>query len=194
MTKRYDPASWYWLVGNKENEVFSSAHGAYVALDDADYLAFIADGNVATAIPLDTELAWVMWRADLVPQAIAAGISTFPEGAIAPADAVAMLCAMGVAITSTGTAALSGRYPVDVTAQAHIQAQQIYILTAQKFTNGQVTRSWPDVTGVPHTFDAAHFTEFAEAAAQYVDAVIAWGAAFAADESTPPPSNAYTIS
>jgi len=61
MPRIYNVRSWYWLVGG-ETGVYSSADDAYVALDEAGYLAFLAEGNVATSIADATELQAVLKR------------------------------------------------------------------------------------------------------------------------------------
>ena len=82
--------------------------------------------------------------------------------------------AAGVQVTSTGTPALNGTYALDQTTLGRITAEQVYIATAGKFTNGSTTRAWLDAAGAPHTFPStAAFTAFAEAVAQYDDALIA---------------------
>jgi len=79
----------------------------------------------------------------------------------------------GVIIVSTGTPALNGTYPLDQTSIGRITSEQVYITTAGKFTNGQSTRNWLDITGTPHLFPSTtEFTAFAEAVALYDDALL----------------------
>ena len=92
----------------------------------------------------------------------------------AAAANVAAALAAGIQITSTSTPALSGTYAIDATHQQLIAAEQFYILTKGTFTNGGTTKPWLDLSGVAHTFPStAEFTAFAEAVAQYVDALMA---------------------
>jgi len=82
--------------------------------------------------------------------------------------------AAGVQITSTGTPGLNGTYSLSDSSLSWITSEQVYIATTGKFTNGQTTRSWLDASGTPHTFPTtAEFTAFAEAVAQYEDALLA---------------------
>lgn len=91
-----------------------------------------------------------------------------------PNVAATVLLAGGIAITSTGTPALNGTYAIDPASQAKITAEQLYIATTGKFTNGQTTKAWADIAGALHTFPTpAEFTAFAEAIAAVVDAVLA---------------------
>lgn len=104
------------------------------------------------------------------------------------------LLATGITITSTGTPALNGTYAVDPAAQSKITAEQVYIATTGKFTNGQTTRGWPDISGALHTFPStAEFTAFAEACAQLVDAVLAAQEAALAGGSWVAPAATATI-
>jgi hypothetical protein len=76
-----------------------------------------------------------------------------------------------------------------------IAKEQLYIATKNTFTNGATTKAWPDMTDALHTFPTcAEFTAFAEAAGQFVDAVLAAKlAALVAGGTWTAPSNAYTI-
>src|SRR5215467_900439 len=69
---KYDVNGWWWLVGGKDDQVFSSAKAAYVPLDDPDYLAFLDDGELATSIASDGELADVLARGNANYHAIIA--------------------------------------------------------------------------------------------------------------------------
>lgn len=50
MVRLYEARNWYWFVGNDFTQVYSSSAFAFVPLSDPAYLAFLADGNVATRI------------------------------------------------------------------------------------------------------------------------------------------------
>lgn len=59
------PDDWYWLVNPNPTTVYHSARQVYVALDDAAYVAFLADGNVATVIASETELRDLLASAEV---------------------------------------------------------------------------------------------------------------------------------
>lgn len=58
--KPYNPLNWYWVVNNSTTEVFSSAAGDYVPVDDPTYVAWKADGTVPTRIASEAELGEVL--------------------------------------------------------------------------------------------------------------------------------------
>jgi hypothetical protein len=66
--KIYDPRNWYWIVGSSETQVFSSAVGNFVSVNDATYLAWLADGTKPTRILNETELGEVLADARVRPQ------------------------------------------------------------------------------------------------------------------------------
>ena len=51
----YNPKNWYWAVGADTTQVWSSAAAAYVAVDDADYLAWLEE-NLPTHNASEAEL------------------------------------------------------------------------------------------------------------------------------------------
>jgi hypothetical protein len=64
MPNQYNPTSWYWLAS--DGRVFASAKQAIVDIHDADYEAWLAEGNIPTSWPTDTagnqtdtDLQWV---------------------------------------------------------------------------------------------------------------------------------------
>ena len=78
----------------------------------------------------------------------------------------------GCQIASTGTPALNAVYPLDDSVLITMNGEQAYIAVKGIFTNGQISRAWLDVSGAPHIFSStAAFTAFAEAIAQYIDAL-----------------------
>lgn len=98
--------------------------------------------------------------------------STVAAQQAAAATAAAAFTA-GIQIASTSTPALNGTYAIDATHQQLIAAEQLYILTKGTFTNGGATKPWLDMSGAAHTFPStAEFTAFAEAVAQYIDALM----------------------
>lgn len=58
--KEYTPQNWYWIVGNDETQVYSSASGDYVPVSDATYVSWLADGGKATRITSSDELGEVL--------------------------------------------------------------------------------------------------------------------------------------
>ncbi len=60
MLPPYNPRDWYWIVAGNEDQLWSSRRRAYVAADDADYLAFFASGRRATRIDSEAELGRVL--------------------------------------------------------------------------------------------------------------------------------------
>jgi hypothetical protein len=188
------PPSWYWIVGNRPDLVFSAPSAAYVSTSDTGYVAFQEAGGVPTNISDDGILAHVLWQSGLVQLATAAGITSLgPIGAISGADAVGMLSSFGISFSSTAVPSLDGVYPLDSAIQQSITSEVLYIQVAGKFTNGQPTKNWYDLSGAPHTFTTSYFIQFAEGAASYIDALTAWGPEFVSDTTTPPPSNVVTV-
>ena len=116
------------------------------------------------------------------------------QAARAATAAASTLLAGGLAVTSTGTPSLNATYPCDPVSQQLVTSDQVYIATTGKFTNGGTTRGWKDITGTLHTFASpADFTTFAEAVAQFVDAVAAALDIALAGGSWVAPSNNATI-
>jgi hypothetical protein len=137
--------------------------------------------------PSDVAVGWTMTEVN--------GAWTFAAPVVVPPSAAAVATASftaaiaaGVTISSTSTPALNGIYGLDDVSLNRITAEQVYIATKGTFTNGGATRSWKDMAGAPHTFPStAAFTSFAEAVAQYEDALIAaYDAAIAGGTWTAP--------
>jgi hypothetical protein len=80
--------------------------------------------------------------------------------------------AAGCQISSYSTPAINGVYAITNSATSMITSEQVYIATTGKFTNGQTSHAWSDISGNRHVFPTtALFTAFAEAVAEYVDAL-----------------------
>lgn len=60
MTLRYTPDDHYWTVAGNPTQRFSSRVGGYVSDTDPGYLAFLAEGNLPTAIPSEDALFEVL--------------------------------------------------------------------------------------------------------------------------------------
>jgi hypothetical protein len=100
----------------------------------------------------------------------------------------------GVQITSLSTSAINGIYGISPQTQGNITAEQLYIATKSTFSNGQMTRNWPDAAGAMHLFPSPGvFTVFAEAIAQYVDALAAALATVQGGGAWSAPSASVTI-
>ena len=67
----YDPFDWYWIVGNDESRVYSSASGDYVTPADASYIRWLGDGKAPTRISSETELGEVLAQYSIRPSASA---------------------------------------------------------------------------------------------------------------------------
>jgi len=91
----YNPRDSYWLPQNKGGQVFGSARGGYVTVEDGDYVAWLARGRQPTPILCDGELADVLLKPGLPPAVVtAAGAQSW--GNLDPAD-IAALTALGLA-------------------------------------------------------------------------------------------------
>lgn len=65
--KDYDPFNWYWKVNGSTTQVYSSAAGDYVPVDNPAYVAWKADGTVPTNIASAAELGEVLAPYNLRP-------------------------------------------------------------------------------------------------------------------------------
>lgn len=65
----YNPRNWYWTVNGSTTQVFSSAAGNYVPIDNAAYLAWVAAGGNPTRIANEAELGEVLAPLQLRPTA-----------------------------------------------------------------------------------------------------------------------------
>lgn len=65
----YTPQNWYWVVNGSTTQVYSSASGDYVHIDNATYAAWAAAGNSATRIASEAELGEVLAPYQLRPAA-----------------------------------------------------------------------------------------------------------------------------
>jgi hypothetical protein len=59
------PARWYWTEATHSGEVYSAADSAWISDQDSGYSAFVAAGNVATAIASEAELIEVLGNSGL---------------------------------------------------------------------------------------------------------------------------------
>jgi hypothetical protein len=182
-----DHDTHYWIVGNKPNKVFS---GKDVSDADEDYLVFL-ENNAATRILSDGELADVLAQRGAPASLIrAAGWSNW--GNVSALDIIYAMSSAGVNVTSTSTPAINAIYGCTPDRQSLLVAEALYVQTTGgaengTFSNGQNTRSWQDVDGMPHIFTTAQFIEFAQKIASYVDSIHTY--AFGNKSGSPPTSN-----
>lgn len=61
----FKASDWYWVVGDDESQVYTSARSDYVPSDDATYLAWVQDGKMPTRIYSAEDLGGVLaqWSA-----------------------------------------------------------------------------------------------------------------------------------
>lgn len=85
--------------------------------------------------------------------------------------AYAQAIAAGLAITSTGTPAISGTYGVDTVAQNNIASIVTGFVAGQGLPGGGQTFVYLDLTDTPHVFTQAQFLAVATAIRNYVYAV-----------------------
>jgi hypothetical protein len=99
---------------------------------------------------------------------------------------------LGVTVTSTAYPAVSATYAIDKQSLANVTSEQVYLATANRFTNGQASRAWLDINGAPHVIPSpAVATQLFEAIALYYDSLLtalataqATGAPFVAPSNT----------
>lgn len=63
----YSPADWYWIIGDDETKVYSSARGVTATSDDETYTAWAAAGGIATRIDSMDSLIEVLRAANAPP-------------------------------------------------------------------------------------------------------------------------------
>jgi len=56
MPNPYNASNWYWIVAGSTTQVYASARVAYVPVNDATYVAWLATGNVPTKIASEQDL------------------------------------------------------------------------------------------------------------------------------------------
>jgi hypothetical protein len=102
----------YWKIGTDNAHVWSLTDNALVANSNAGYLAWLAAGNRVATIGSTAELY------DVLSQSFSTNLLASAPGleAIAPLNPLQSFLwrrGVGVAITYTGNAGLSGQYPID---------------------------------------------------------------------------------
>lgn len=166
----YNVLDWYWAVAGDPN-VWSSARTGYFATSDATYLAWLADDptRIPKAIDSAALLGGVMQQ-DWLPQALKV-----------------------VQVQSTGTPALNGTYAIDTLSQAQITGISAGIAAGKGLPGGGGAFFWPDVTGVPHSFNSANFLNFASGIEAFLYSFTQALGATVAGFPTPLPTQPITI-
>jgi hypothetical protein len=65
--KPFRPRNWYWIVNGSTTQVYSSAVGNYVPVDNAAYTAWLADDNTPTRIDTEANLGGTLATHSLRP-------------------------------------------------------------------------------------------------------------------------------
>jgi hypothetical protein len=65
--KPFRPRNWYWIVNGSTTQVYSSAVGNYVPVDNAAYVAWLADDNTPSRIATEASLGEVLASHSLRP-------------------------------------------------------------------------------------------------------------------------------
>jgi hypothetical protein len=90
-----------------------------------------------------------------------------------PQQLAAAALAAGIAITSTGTPALNGTYPLDQDSQNNVNATVAYILLNGTFPEGGTTMPWLLKNGTSVLWPSVtEFKAFATAYANYVAEIV----------------------
>jgi hypothetical protein len=78
----------------------------------------------------------------------------------------------GLSIISTASPEhLNGTYAIDPETHSAMMSEALHIRVSEKFSNGQKTKPWPDISGAVHVFTTEQFTALAEAVGQHLDAL-----------------------
>jgi hypothetical protein len=60
MSAAFDPRNWYWTINGDVAHVWSSAAGAAIPINDAGYVAWLANGNAPNTAPSIAVLATML--------------------------------------------------------------------------------------------------------------------------------------
>jgi hypothetical protein len=166
----FDPANWYWIVAGSTSRVFSSATGAYVALSDATYQSWLAEGGTPTRIASEDELV------DMLQTRAPNVVAQFPAGLLAYAAAARFAKETG-GITFNGAAVQTDRET-----QAQLSGAYNYVQVAPS-----ATIQWKQADGSFISLNAAAITAVATAVAVHVQACFGAEATLAAGINASPP-------
>ena len=64
---RYDPRDHYWIVGSDDEQVYASARGAFVSVNDTTYIDWVDNGGTPTRIAALADLKDVLRTANVAP-------------------------------------------------------------------------------------------------------------------------------
>jgi hypothetical protein len=67
LPRPFRPRNWYWIVNGSTTQVYSSAVGNYVPVEDATYQAWLAGGDNPTRIDTEANLGEVLATHSLRP-------------------------------------------------------------------------------------------------------------------------------
>ncbi len=137
---------------------WTSQDGAYSLVNVTPFVP--PGGQIATGAP-----SYAIDGQGRVSQSFAT-TSAAPSTALAQYSAA---IAVGIAITSTGTPALSGTYALDPGTMQALYNLGTYIATNGTYPAGNATLNWPDLAGTVHTFGiTSTFKAFVKALQDYV--------------------------
>lgn len=104
------------------------------------------------------------------------------------------LITQGLAINSISTPSLNDTYGIDDATETHINSELSSIAVNGTFTNGQITKAWPNLAQTAaHTFTIAQFKTLVTAIGQYKDALVETKITLANGASAAWPANSATI-
>ncbi len=126
----------------------------------------------AGAFPITAAAKAALFAGQAAGQIITATGATLGLAApsLTPAQQAYALLNGGLALTSTGTPAVSGTYPVDPASQSAITSIRLQLAAGLGFPGGGSTLPWKDSAGNWHVMTSANFTAFAEAVSAFVQA------------------------
>jgi len=178
----YKPSRHFWIVGNKPGKVFSSALPGYVDVSDSDYAAWRAENeNQATSILTDGELADVLVKAEAPNATVtAAGASDF--GGVPPAEALAIVQAIGAQVSSTAQPALNATYELSGPSWEDMRSEAQYIATFGAFSGGLITLPWTSRSGAVSFTKTDDFLAVVRGLADYL---AGWTRHFSAGAAAP---------
>jgi hypothetical protein len=144
MPDTYDPANWYWKVGGKDGQVFSSAKPGYVSENNKDYKAWLKNENHPSGgeYMTDGELADVLLKAGLPSDVIAAAGADDFGPALAASDQLQIIQAIGVDLKSTAAPSLNAIYDISGQSWQDIRDEALYVQTFGSFSGGETSFVW----------------------------------------------------
>jgi len=95
----YDPRDWYWVIGSGTSQVYASARGQFVSVDDPVYLEWLSD-STPTHIDTMDSLKAVLTDANVAPY-----LTVTPRQARLALLGAGLLDEVETAVTNAGGAA-----------------------------------------------------------------------------------------